>query len=340
MFLNSENLFSPGQKFYGKSYTQQEFDQKIDWIAEKIISCSVHIVGFTEIGEDPVICLNAIVGRINQLEPNHPLPFAHSESGTPSKGSTKIRNAVISRFNIKSSDSLVQFPAAFSLDLLTPGASSSVPANWQTVPYSEFNRPVFKAVIELPKHDLNFFIVHLKSKRPKTSSRDGDYECIGIARSAIMRNAEAAALRYYLDDFLPNQYSSNDKVPSMLVGDFNDTPTSVPLENIRGPFDKNPGAASNWSEPDKKRLLSCARLHLKKAAYEDKLYSYIHNETFSLIDQGFVTQHLVSKFKRMEMYNDHVIRHQMMSESTDEAQQWKSMVSDHGAFVLEFTRVL
>jgi hypothetical protein len=79
---------------------------------------------------------------------------------------------------------------------------------------------------------------------------------------------------------------------------------------------------------------------LKKDSYEDKLFSYIHNENFSLIDQALVTSHLVGKFTRLEVYNDHVLRHASMSTSTAQAQQWKSMVSDHGVIVLEFTRML
>jgi hypothetical protein len=125
------------------------------------------------------------------------------------------------------------------------------------------------------------------------------------------------------------------------MGDFNDTPNSVPAENIRGPFDARPGPASTWSEPDKLRLLSCARLHLKFAAYEDKLFSYVHNESFTLIDQAFVMQHWVSKFQHMELHNDHVLRHHELSSSTTENdRQWKSAVSDHGIVVVEFNRVL
>ena len=117
-------------------------------------------------------------------------------------------------------------------------------------------------------------------------------------------------------------------------------PNSVPLENIRGPFDAKPGPASTWSNPDKRRLLSCARLHMKFAAYQDKLYSYVHDENFTLIDQVFVSEHLVSRFKHMEVYNDHVFRHKKIATQTTQQQQWKSAVSDHGVVVVEFSRML
>jgi predicted extracellular nuclease len=114
----------------------------------------------------------------------------------------------------------------------------------------------------------------------------------------------------------------------------------VPLENVRGPFDKVPGPAATWSEPDKRRLLSCARLHLKMTAYEDKLFSYVHNESFTLLDQAFVSEHLVSRFDHMEVMNDHVFRHQTISQNTTQEQQWKSCVSDHGLVVVELKRML
>ena len=151
---------------------------------------------------------------------------------------------------------------------------------------------------------------------------------------------EAAALRYYLDDFLPTQYADDEDIPTFVVGDFNDTPDSVPLENIRGPFDKVPGPGSPWSEPDKRRLLRCARLHLKLSAYEDKLYSYVHDENFTLLDQVLVTEHLAGRFKRFEVLNDHVLRHAEIASPTDEEQQWKTSVSDHGIVIVEFVRML
>jgi len=336
MFLNTENLFSPGVQIYGKGgYSQTEYDAKIDWISKMVATKQVHFVGLTEIGDNADTCLDDIMTAVNALDSNNTNPFQYRAAGNPQGGNTKIRNAVISRFPLSNSDSMTDFPAGFSLKLFQQSTSI-----YLEVPYYKFSRPVFKTTVNLPNgKNINLFVVHLKSKRPNKSSADNHSEINGITRSAIQRNMEAAALRTYLDTFLLDQYNADPEVPSILVGDFNDTPNSVVLENIRGKFDPTPGAPNRWSEHDKKRLLNCARLHLKFAAYEDKLYSYIHNETFSLIDQGFVTQHLVSKFKRMEMYNDHVFRH-TASAVTIQEQQWRSTVSDHGAFVLEFVRVL
>jgi predicted extracellular nuclease len=337
MSINLENLFEPGISFYGKTYTQQEFDNKIRWIADLIHRAQVHVVGVLELGEDPDNCLNRIMQEVNNLGVVGGLPFGHHFSGEPSVTGAPIRTGIISRFPLTNTASIKDYPQGFSVDLF-----DTANQQWMAVPSFRFSRPVSRVTVNPPNnaHPFNFFIVHFKSKRPNKSDHDSNNEPIGIARSAIQRNIEAAALRYYLDDFLPKQFVDDEDVPTFLAGDFNDTPSSVPLENVRGPFDRVPGPASPWSEPDKRRLLNCARLHLKLTAHEDKLYSYVHNENFTLIDNFFVTEHLAGRFVRMEVYNDHVFRHEDLSVSTDEDQQWKSTVSDHGVVVVEFTRVL
>jgi hypothetical protein len=346
MFMNAENLFSPGQKFYGSEYTQEQYNAKVSWIGTMVADQQVHVCAFSEIGEDAETCIRDVIHEVNKHDDTGWPSFEYDEAqyflADPSKYGAKIRVAVISRFPLIDKIGLTTYPDAFRVDLHKLGTDEAGESNWLTVPLTEYSRPIGKVTVNPPNQatPFNVFVVHLKSKRPSKAKHDGYNEAIGIARAAIRRNVEAAALRYYLDTFLPDQYVRDDKVPSILVGDFNDVPNSVPLENIRGPFDKNPGPGSTWSEPDTRRILSCARLHMKKIAYEDKLYSYVHNENFALLDQAFITEHLPGKFRRMEVYNDHVFRHQDIAAETDEAKQWKSTVSDHGIIVLEFTRML
>ncbi len=342
MSMNLENLFSPGKEFYGSQYSQAEYDAKVDWIGSLIAEAQVHIAGLAEVGEDSESCIKDVINVINSRDKSGWKPFEYEFRAEPRKGGTKIRTAVISRFELTDPESLSTYPENFCVDLHKPGTNYDDKANWIVVPSKEFSRPITKVRVNPPNgaNAFNLFVVHLKSKRPIKAKHDEYNEAIGIARAAIQRNVEAAALRYYLDSFLPGQYEADKNVPTFVAGDFNDTPTSVPVENIRGSFDKVPGPSHPWSEPDKRRLISCARLHLKKSAYEDKLFSYVHNENFSLIDQVFVTEHLPGRFVRMEIYNDHVFRHQDMSSLTDQEQQWKSQVSDHGVVVVEFTRML
>lgn len=341
MSMNLENLFSPDKEFYGSQYTPAEYDDKVNWIGSMIAGNQVHIAALTELGEDSESCIKDVMKVANEKDTTTWDPFKHEFRAEPSKGSTKIRTAVISRFELTNTESIIEYPEGFRVDLHKPGTSFDEMDNWIAVPSTEFSRPIAKVRVN-PENGtpFNLFVVHLKSKRPTKVGHDGFNEAIGIARAAIQRNVEAAALRYYFDAFLPKQYEMDEKVPTFVVGDFNDTPTSVPIENIRGPFDKIPGPASPWSEVDKRRLVSCARLHLKKSAYEDKLFSYVYNESFSLLDQVFVSEHLPGRFARFEVYNDHVLRHQDMSSPTDQEMQWKSMVSDHGVVVVEYKRML
>jgi predicted extracellular nuclease len=342
MFLNAENLFSPGNQFYGSEYTPAEYQAKVDWIGSMIARAQVHVVGLAEVGEDPQVCMANLTTAANNQDTTGWQPFAHSFLAQPSGGSTRIRTAVLSRFPLSNTESLSQYPAGFRVDLHTPGTSYDDVQNWIAVPSTAFRRPVARVRVQPPPGGtpFNLFVVHLKSKRPSKAAHDNYNEAVGIARSAIQRNVEAAALRYYLDTFLPQQYADDRRVATIFLGDFNDTPSSVPLENIRGPFDKVPGPSSPWSGPDKRRLLNCARLHLKMVAYEDRLFSYVHNESFSLLDMAFVTEHLAGRFDHVEIMNDHVFRHHEMSDDTDEQQQWKSRVSDHGAVVVELNRML
>jgi predicted extracellular nuclease len=338
--MNLENLFTPGQNFYGSSYSQDEYAEKIDWIASRIAEADAHVAALVELGEDSGIATQDLLAAINAKEPGSPIPFQHEYRADAEPGSTVIRNAIISRFPLSEASSLKSYPQKFKVDLLTPETDAGDPANWITVPSKGFGRPIAHALVETGGTPFHLFVAHLKSKRPKTAKHDGYNEPIGMARSAIQRNVEAAALRFYFDKFLPDQYAADSKVATILAGDLNDTPGSVPVQNIRGPFDSTPGPSSTWSEPDKRRLLNCARLHLKVNSYEDKLYSYVYEEQFSLLDHVFVTEHLAKKFKRLEIYNDHVLRHRQLSSPTDEEKQWKSRVSDHGILVVEFTRML
>ena len=337
MSINLENLFSPGVEFYGKKYSEAEYKDKINWVASLIAPAQVHTVAVLELGDHADDCLSDIRQAANANDLTGWPSFDHQFAGAPAPEGAPIRTGLISRFPLSNTGSLTDYPNGFVVDLYDPAEST-----WRAVPSRGFSRPVTYSTVIPPNgaNPFNVYVVHLKSKRPRTTSRDGYNEATGIARSAIQRNIEAAALRYYFDEFLPRQYETNNKIATFVVGDLNDTPTSVPVENLRGSFDRKPGPLSPWSEPDKKRLLNCARLHLKISAYEDKLFSYVHDESFALIDQILVTEHLAGRFVRTEVYNDHVFRHQDLSESTDVDRQWKSRVSDHGAVVVEFSKML
>ena len=338
-FVNTENLFSPGVTFYNSKYTKEQYEEKVDWIGKSVASLQADVCAFTEVGENPESCLNDVKKVANDEDTTDRPPFEFMKPFKAAKSGAPIRTAILSRYELNNEESYVKYPNGFKVDLHVLGTN-----NWVKVPLEEFSRPVGKAVVNLPNGatPFNLFVVHLKSKRPKLSDNDEELNgnTIGIARSAIMRNLEAAALRCLMNRFLLEQYDENPKMPTILVGDFNDVPNSVPLENVRGPFDKDLEPRSPWTKNDKLKLISAARLHMKKAAYDDKLFSYVHDESFTLIDQAFVTMHLTGKFKRFEVYNDHVLRHQTLLSGTEQEKRWKSTVSDHGFVVLELNRML
>jgi endonuclease/exonuclease/phosphatase family metal-dependent hydrolase len=75
-----------------------------------------------------------------------------------------------------------------------------------------FKRPPVEAIVELsPGFNVKFFSVHLKSKR-------------GGMESDIQRQKEAAKLI---------EYAKKDDIPTILMGDFNDTPNSNTISIIK-----------------------------------------------------------------------------------------------------------
>lgn len=341
MFMNAENLFLPGRNFHGAQYTQEEYTHKIDWISSMITRCQVHICAFSEIGVNPADILADIQEAVSYKDTSGWPAFAHTFSASPGI-CTQIRVAVISRFNLSDDESIDTFPKDFGINLLTPGTNAHLGDSWIQVPSDRFSCPVGKVTVNPPDsaNSFHLFVVHLKSKRPITAAHDNHCQAIGIARSAIQRNVEAAALRFYLDSFLPTQYFTNPDIPTIIMGTFNDSPSSVPLENICGSIEKNAELAHPWSEQDIKRLISCAKLHMRKEAREDELFTYVHNDHFALLDQAFITEHLPARFKSLEVYHEHVFRHQETSTATCVAQRWKSTVSDHGVIVIELEKML
>ncbi len=43
MYLNAENLFSPGESFYGSSYDEGTYFSKINWIAGMILQAQAQV---------------------------------------------------------------------------------------------------------------------------------------------------------------------------------------------------------------------------------------------------------------------------------------------------------
>ncbi len=75
-----------------------------------------------------------------------------------------------------------------------------------------FKRPPVEAIVELaPGFNVKIFSVHLKSKR-------------GGAESDIQRQKEAAKLI---------EYAKKDNMPTILMGDFNDSPDSATISTIK-----------------------------------------------------------------------------------------------------------
>ena len=68
LYLNAENLFSPGEHIYTSSgYTESQYLGKINWLASTIAFADVDVVALTEIGDNASSCIGDLVAIINQL---------------------------------------------------------------------------------------------------------------------------------------------------------------------------------------------------------------------------------------------------------------------------------
>lgn len=68
LFMNLENLFSPGKEFYGSQYTPAEYADKVNWIGSMIAESQVHIAALTELGEDSKSCIEDVMKAANEKD--------------------------------------------------------------------------------------------------------------------------------------------------------------------------------------------------------------------------------------------------------------------------------
>ena len=173
MFINLENLFSPGNTFYGQEYTPAQYADKVAWIGNRIAEGQVHVVAMSELGDDSTKCVQDVIAAANLADSgawtNTWGAFQFEHRADPSPRAPRIRTALISRFPLTNTDSITDFPDGFEVDFFDVDADNEDDrSNWNSIPLSQFSRPIAKATVNPPdKTPFNIFVVHLKSKRPK-----------------------------------------------------------------------------------------------------------------------------------------------------------------------------
>ncbi len=310
--FNLLNLVKPETTYYGKkSYTQAEFLLKKEWINRQLLNMQADVVGFQEVFHQEALI--EVIKDCPRFKGGSQLLVADPNGERPAVG-------LVSRFPIKDYSVIHSFTEQLEI-------------NGVQLPFTEFTRPVLKVRLEISENqDIVVFVAHLKSKRPMFGADDNHDNPLELAKAQacalMVRAAEAYALRAHLMSELLNRDTA-----VVVMGDFNDTHTSVTTQLISGqppfrflPLDKK---MQQWDT-----LLYHVKDIQSRLSYQDTYYTHIHNGHHESLDHIMVSQELVSenpksmgKVAFVKVFNDHLIDETL---SFDRIPCWQS---DHAQVV-------
>lgn len=281
--FNLRNLTLPNFRFYENlMYSNEEYEQKLHWCHQQLQNMNADIVSFQE---------------VFHAEPLKEICVQSGLYGTdpyivcPSCDGSEPRVALVSRFPI-----------------IEWNEHTELPKSCQTDEFVSFRRPFIEAVIEIPTQStplkLRVFSVHLKSKRPLIIDEDPlDMEgvCKGLARSLRLRAQEAIGLRHLIQKRID--------LPTIVMGDFNDTAGSVTSQIIRGPYlhaDHSEEVIERFSQARLDNTHDIAR----RRSSQDMHYTYVFNGHYETVDHIFVSNHFrypKGQFVHYQTYTDHLL---------------------------------
>lgn len=333
--FNVENLLHPGVKFARNpnepSYGKADYDEKIGWIVGILREGGAHLVGFQELFSD--VAFQDVASRA-ELTYTY-APDIKEGKNIDENGATGPFVGLASRFEIKSAESILDFPTEASAIRLELKEGS---AHTATLPVTRFQRPVIRAEVAL-RHDLTatVFVAHLKSKRPQIlkgeDPKSALTQTIGNTRSLVLRAAESVALRALVLKEL-----KDTKTPVIVFGDLNDDLNAVTTQNIAGeePFFL---LDSELKKAFWDRLLYSVHDLEEAQSYRNVSYTHIYNGRYELLDHIFVSQELVAAnpervatVRGTRIFNDHLKDERHFRQ---EPGRGPSRRSDHGIPVTE-----
>lgn len=288
--FNVLNLARPGLRFYDgiEPYTEQQYDAKVAWLARRFDRLDADVIALQEVFSQDAV--KDVLARSERYRDAIHIGY------DPEPGKLTPSVALVTRLPLAGTPAKhLDFPRGLAVPLLDIRESMT-----------RFTRPVLQVPLQLaPDVALNVFVVHLKSKRPdyRTDDSETDAASIGAAvlRSMVRRGAEALGLRYLLTDFAAGQ-----RLPMMVMGDFNDVADAVPTQMVLG-GGRN---ANGYDE----RLFECYRLQSRRDPLRDVGYTHVHDGNFETIDHILVSEefhpaspHALGEVLDVAYLNDHVI---------------------------------
>lgn len=326
--FNLYNLNLPGQPIYeGPGWTEDEYAAKVGFAARIIGESDADIIGFQECWD-----ADALAEVFDQpgLRDRYDL-VARTTSPPGIQVALAVRKGMLREEPVWIED----LPAdARFIDLREArDAEETV-----SVTIGRFSRPLLRAVVKKAKGapDIVVYVAHLKSKGPTELIRDPVNPVLRansfIARmvvSHVRRMVEAGALRAILND----EMRRND-VPLVLLGDLNDSTTSVSTELISG----NPGyrffAKSTAGSKSDTGLYTIEKLQQLRS-FRHVYYTYIFQNQMESLDHIMVSDSFYDhssirkwSFREMRVFNDHL--------DLTEATRKRLGYNDHGIVVARF----
>ena len=190
--FNVRNLVLPEIAYYDDlpAYTQEEYQAKTTWIAQRIDLCDADIIGFQEIFSKKA--LSDVMAKTQRYR--HATLICFDQNNPPAI--LKPQVALLTRFPLAGSPQTHRnFPKKFQITL--PITDTVI---------NQFSRPVLEAPVLLPNGQiLNIYVVHLKSKRPDfirfTAKPDPYQYGLAALRSLMRRAADALGVRTLVSEF-------------------------------------------------------------------------------------------------------------------------------------------
>ncbi len=274
--FNVRNLVLPDIVYYDDlpPYTQEEYEAKTAWIAEKIDQSDADVIGFQEIFSKKA--LHDVVAKTRHYREANLICFDLNDP----PASLKPQVALLSRLPLAGSPQTHQiFPRHFQITL--PITDTLI---------NRFSRPVLETPVFLPNGQiLNIYVVHLKSKRPDfiNSANKSDPYQYGLAalRSMMRRAADALGVRTLVSGF-----RQDNALPVAILGDFNDFSLAVSTRIVTGEEHESEQPLSPFY-----RLYDCFEIQSDPDSSKNHLSQFLEENGTPRIDHIFVSEEFTEK---------------------------------------------
>lgn len=290
--FNLRTLQAAGHSIFGGAPVgEDQYRQRVDWIAHQLRTMKCELVGFQEVMSEDA--LREVVERSGTMPGATVL--------AQGAGSGRMVNGLATTLPVLSHEFIQDFPEGQTLTFANrPNAR----------PRSGFTRPVLKAVVDVHGQPVTVVVAHLRSHR--YNARKGVDEHKNNAdetmRAALIRIAEARALRHIVLDIM----EADPKMPVIVMGDFNDPLGSVTRDIIHGDQPQR-----HWDRARKvayynRQMHSVHRLRARSSEAPPG-YTFVHNGTYTALDDIVVSNHFnrlnpdgLGEVQSVKVFNDHL----------------------------------